>query len=95
MRIATYNIWNSEKGAPWRFEQIVDQIIQVKADVICLQEVKDREFHEGIAKKTGYQYHCFHCHDGEEEGLSFLSKYQIVETKYVPCALLAKLETDN
>ena len=40
MRIATYNIWNSEQGMPYRTNCIIGEIRKLNADVICLQEVK-------------------------------------------------------
>ena len=44
MKIATYNIWNSESGMPYRIKYIVNEIKLINADVICLQEVsRDRK----------------------------------------------------
>ncbi len=43
MRIATYNTWNSDAGMPIRFRQLADAIIRERADILCLQEVADRE----------------------------------------------------
>ena len=49
LKIATYNIWNSESGMPYRIKYIVNEIKLINADVICLQEVSSRKLAEGIA----------------------------------------------
>lgn len=74
MRIATYNIWNSEEGMPKREQHLVDQIIEVGADVVCLQEVRDRKQAEMIARQAGYPYCFFDHYMCESEGLCVLSK---------------------
>ena len=56
MRIATYNIWDSETGIPMRFRQLIDEIIRIKADIICLQEVSDHEKHNSFSTLCGYDY---------------------------------------
>ena len=37
MRIATYNIWNSDAGMPMRFRQLIDEIVGADTDILCLQ----------------------------------------------------------
>ena len=37
MRIATYNIWDSDSGMPMRFQHLIDEIKNVDADIMCLQ----------------------------------------------------------
>ena len=49
MRIATYNVWNSERGMPVREKYLINEIRNVKADVICLQEVHNEELAQRIA----------------------------------------------
>ena len=56
MKIATYNIWNSESGMPYRIKYIVNEIKLINADVICLQEVSSRKLAEGIAANADYPY---------------------------------------
>lgn len=74
MKIATYNIWNSENGMPRRRKYIIDEIQVIDADVIGLQEVPNRAMAEDIAMAAGYQ-HCFFEHyPNNEEGLCILSK---------------------
>ena len=76
MKIATYNIWNSEAGLPFRFQQIIDEITNLDADIICLQEVANREWHDEISALCGYFYSCYQ----EKTGLSILSRVSVEET---------------
>ena len=46
MKIATYNIWNSNKGFPKRLQQMIDEINRIDADIICLQEVNKERLQE-------------------------------------------------
>lgn len=73
MKIATYNIWNSEAGMPYRSKYIVNEIQKIEADVICLQEVCNRELAENIANSAGYEYWYFDNYQNDEEGLCILS----------------------
>lgn len=54
MKIATYNIWNSESGMPYRIKYIVNEIKLINADVLCLQEVSSRKLAESIAANAIY-----------------------------------------
>ena len=54
LKIATYNIWNSESGMPYRIKYIVNEIKLINADVICLQEVSTRKLAESIAANAIY-----------------------------------------
>lgn len=73
MRIATYNIWNSDTGMPIRFSQLIGEIIEVRADIICLQEVSDHEKHNTFSSLCGYDYSYWQA----QTGLSILSRYPI------------------
>lgn len=73
MRIATYNIWDSEVGMPMRFRQLVEEIIGIHADIICLQEVRDCETHDNFALNCGYPYSCWQ----EQTGLSVFSRFPL------------------
>lgn len=77
MKIATYNVWNENKGIGGRFEQLVDEIVSIDADIIALQEVTTRFYEEILLLKTGYQYCEFRKYTDEDEGLAILSKYSI------------------
>ena len=75
MRIATYNIWNSAIGMPERKQQLIEEIIKISADIICLQEVPNKAAHQDLVERCRYQFAVFHEHANEEEGLkSHLNK---------------------
>lgn len=76
MKIATYNIWDSEAGLPFRFQQIIDEITKLDADIICLQEVANREWHDEISAHCGYFYSYYQ----KKTGLSILSRVSVEET---------------
>lgn len=80
MRIATYNVWNSEAGMPQREAYIINEILHIKADLVCLQEVRDRAQAENIAGQTGYEYFFFEHYSGEAEGLCILSHISFSQT---------------
>ncbi len=71
MRIATYNVWNSDAGMPARFGQITNEIRKVGADIFCLQELSEREKHDKIAELYAYSYW------QKRTGLSVMSKFPI------------------
>jgi len=48
MKIATYNIWDSEAGMPYREDQIINEINTLDSDIIVLQEVRNKDFSEKI-----------------------------------------------
>lgn len=73
MRIATYNLWNAESGMPVREQYIINEIININADVICLQEVSGIALAENIANKAGYKHCFFDKYKDSEEGLCILS----------------------
>ena len=54
LKIATYNIWNSESGMPYRIKYIVNEIKLINADMICLQEVSSKKLAESIAANAIY-----------------------------------------
>ena len=54
MKIATYNIWNSENGMSYRNKYIMSEIQKINVDVVCLQEVHNRKMAENIAINLGY-----------------------------------------
>lgn len=79
MKLATYNIWNSEEGMPARTETIWQEILKVGADLICLQEVADDKTAETIAAKAGFEYLFFDSYENEQEGLCIASKIPFEE----------------
>ena len=39
MKIASYNLWESDAGMPERLEQIIEEVTACRADIFCLQEL--------------------------------------------------------
>ncbi|MCH5194766.1 MAG: endonuclease/exonuclease/phosphatase family protein [Oscillospiraceae bacterium] len=91
MKIATYNIWDSNAGMPVRFGQIIDEIAATKADIICLQEVSDREKCDSLSKKCGYD----NSHWQAQAGLSVLSRYPIEKTYDFEYGTSACIQSDS
>ncbi len=79
LKIATYNVWNEDKGIGNRFEQIVHEITSIDADMIGLQEVTPFFYNNYLNKLPGYQQCIYEKYRDEEEGLAILSKYPIYE----------------
>ena len=79
MKIATYNVWNENKGIGNRFDQLIDEINNVDADIIGLQEVTTHFFNNVLKVKTNYKYFEFRKYHDEDEGLAILSRYPFEE----------------
>lgn len=91
MKIATYNIWDSDAGMPVRLQQLTDEIIEADADIICLQEVADRERHDDFAALRGYAF----SHWQVQTGLSILSRYPIERVSDFGYGTLACIQAGN
>ncbi len=81
MKIATYNIWNTESGMPYRSKYIINEIQKINADILCLQEVHNKEMAESIAVSLEYQYCFFDNYRDNEEGLCILSRIPFLENE--------------
>jgi endonuclease/exonuclease/phosphatase family metal-dependent hydrolase len=104
MKIATYNIWNSDTGMPERENQIIDEINALDSDVIVLQEVRNKAFNERLLQGTNYKNDYFAPHQGrvvtvepdrQNEGLAVFSKHPIQFTKYMEYALIVVIEHND
>jgi len=91
MKIATYNIWDSDMGMPIRFRCLIDQVNRMNADIICLQEVSDIEKHHSFSKLCRYDY----SHWQTQAGLSILSKYPIDKTDDFEYGTSAYIQLEN
>lgn len=91
MKIATYNIWESPAGMPLRFVQIVNEIVNLNADIVCLQEVADIQIHDALALQCKYPYFCFY----PQAELSVLSRLPIEESCELPYALAVRVTEDQ
>lgn len=76
--LATYNIWNSKEGMPFREKSIVKELKKINPDIICLQEVSDKELAERIATELEMES-LFSDMGNKEEGLCILYKYPMKE----------------
>lgn len=94
MRIATFNIWNSDCGMPERTQQIIDQIRLIDTDLLYIQEVRNKVYHNQLVDSCNYPYSCFFSHFDEQEGLSVLSRYPITSEKYVSKSVMVTLLTE-
>lgn len=91
MKIATYNIWDSDAGWPVRFEQIIEEISKIDADILCLQEVADREKHVRITELCGYPYSHWH----NRAGLSVMSKFPMENVFTAEFAIFACMAVEG
>ncbi len=82
MRIATYNIWNSQRGYPERIGHTVETIKVLDADIIGLQEVNETAWKAVSAAFPSYDK-CHFFYRGDDEGLAFISKYTIIKTRFL------------
>lgn len=80
MKIATYNIWNSREGMPYRIEHIAEEIQKTGADIICLQEVCNRKMAEEISISDDRNFCYFENYISEDEGLAILSNTPFIGT---------------
>jgi len=80
MRIATYNIWNSQDGMPYRTKHLVEEINKIYADIICLQEVSNNTLAKEISQLAGYKFLYFENYSDEDEGLAILSKMPFLKS---------------
>ena len=76
MRLSTYNIWSSDRGMPDRFFQILEEIKNNKADIICLQEVVNKDTCKRIGETGAFKY--FHYY--KRNYIAILSKFPILQT---------------
>jgi len=95
MKIATYNIWNSDRGMPAREQLIVDEINDVDADVICLQEVKEEAYKMLKTKMKNYKYSYYHNLENEYDGLAVFSKYPVEYNVGFDCAVSVTVDCNN
>jgi len=92
MIIATFNVWDSKAGMPRRQQQIVDEVMAVDADIICLQKVKEELYSQLVEQATQYHYNYYYDSDGEYTGLAIFSKYPITMKKNIKHAAFVTFE---
>ncbi len=82
MKIATYNIWNSDRGYPGRIGHIVDTLKSIDADIIGLQEVNETAWKAISRAFPNYEKRHF-LYRGDDEGLAVISKYPIIKAEFL------------
>lgn len=83
MRIATYNVWNENKGIGNRLEQILKEIRNIEADLIALQEITPQFYQNFLLNMSEYPYSEFGKYTSENEGLAILSKYPFTNCTFL------------
>lgn len=83
LRIATYNIWNDDAGQDKRAPYILDEISNLRADCVGLQEVTQDFYRTFLAAWEEFPFTCFYNYSGEEEGLAVLCRYPIEESFFL------------
>ncbi len=81
MKAATYNIWDSQAGMPERYEQIIGEIRQTDAGIICLQEAGGEKMLRKLAEDCGYP----HLHWNPNAGTAMMSRYCFEEKHEFEC----------
>ncbi len=72
MKIASYNLWESDAGMPERLGQITEEIATCGADIFCLQEVTRPIF--DILSRTFPYFHF-----NEPSGTAIFSRYPLTD----------------
>lgn len=83
MKIATFNVWNENKGVGKRGRQIIEEILNTGADLIALQEITPRFYQEQLQKLPQYPYSEYGKYTDEEEGLAILSRYPFSDSTFL------------
>lgn len=73
MKIATYNIWNDQRGWPDRLNQIYEEIEKQNADIMCLQDVPNEKYCKLLVEKGNFKFH-YYIRESNTCELAILSK---------------------
>lgn len=95
MRLATYNIWNADRGMPQRMDLIIQECNTIQANILCLQEVAFAASKKIINACTHDPYHHYLAIDQEGGGLLTLSQYKIIESIEFQYALFCVMNVDG
>jgi len=95
MKIATFNIWNSDRGMPLREKQIIREVQGVDADIICLQEVRE-EIYDKLCSELGqYKYSHYHNSYPGYDRLAIFSKHPLLNATNMKCAVVTTCKTPD
>ncbi|MBP3293776.1 MAG: endonuclease/exonuclease/phosphatase family protein [Clostridia bacterium] len=88
MKIASYNLWESDAGMPERLEQIIEEVTSCRADIFCLQEVS-RPIFDLLTRNFPY----FHLN--EPSGTALLSRYPLDAVNNSEFSVSATISVDG
>ena len=91
MRIATYNIWESDRGMPERYVTLVDTIRAVNADILCLQELSDYETFDGLSVLCGYEGG----HWNSEYGVGIFTNHTVTRIGKMEYGICANIDVNG
>ncbi|MBI3306668.1 MAG: hypothetical protein HYZ84_02520, partial [Candidatus Omnitrophica bacterium] len=77
LKILSLNTWQ-ERG-PWklRWKVILENLKEIKPDIVCLQEVFNPDWAQDVKQKAKFAYLVFH---PEHSGLMILSQLPVLES---------------
>lgn len=87
MKIATYNLWNDDRGMPQRLQHVFEELKAVDADIWCLQDVFSDDFCEAIARECGCGYFV-----RGNANLAIVSKFPVARKADFDFALMAEVK---
>ena len=100
MKLATFNLWNNKDTWSIRKSLIIEEIINLKADIIALQEVPNHRELISILKEAGITNYSFMEYLGDTEGLAVLSKFPLESVRvqnelFNQCAMRVTVNIDG
>ncbi len=100
MKIATFNLWNNKDTWSIRKSLIIEEIINLDADIIALQEVPDHRELVSILKEARITNYSFIEYLDDTEGLAIISKYPLESVRvenelFNQCAMRVTVTIDG
>ena len=91
MKIVTLNTWKNDGPFKERWSFLIDGLLALNPDILCLQEVFEYTLFEKIKKETSLSYG-FTCH---EAGLVTLSRQPITFSQVLKYKTISPLENES
>jgi maltose 6'-phosphate phosphatase len=100
MKLATFNLWNNKDTWSIRKSLIIEEIINLKADIIALQEVPNQRELLSILKEAEITNYFFMEYLDDTEGLAILSKFPLESVRvhselFNQCAMRVNVHIDG
>ncbi len=77
MKIASFNIWNSDQNYYIRMQMLRQRLYELQVDVIALQEVRDEALVHKLSTFCDLPFYAWKKYEDCQEGIAILSKYPI------------------